>query len=290
MTGNEAHVLVQPDGRALSFADIGRADAEPILFCHSLPGARLMPAFASAILDKYGFRMITPDRPGFGFSDFVPGRKITDSARDIGLVADHLGLDRFRVLGVSAGSPYVLACCIEFPDRIEAAGIVSGVTMADEAGILHQAVPAPLHSAARRSRRVSSLLHGLLLVGMRKAPDKAIEGLAKTLSPSDQRVMAQPEAAAYVVDISREAGRNGARGWVYDDWLLNQPWDFSPADVPASVPLKLWWGADDSSTPVVSAEALVREIPHADLRVIPDCGHFGVMFDHLDIVLGDLRG
>ncbi len=289
MIGAEAHVLVQPDGRALSFSDIGPADGDAIMFCHSLPGARPLPSFAPAVLEQHGFRMITPDRAGFGFSDFVPGRTVMDSARDIGIVADHLGLDRFHVLGVSAGSPYVFACGIHFQDRVKAAGIVSGVTVADEAGILHQALPAPMHFAARRSRRVSSILHGLLLLGMRKAPDKAIEGLAKTLSPSDQLVMARPEPAAYVVDISLEAGRNGARGWVYDDWLLNRPWGFAHADFPASVPLKLFWGSDDSSTPVVSAEALVREIPHAELRILEDCGHFGVMFDHFDTVLSGLR-
>jgi pimeloyl-ACP methyl ester carboxylesterase len=233
--------------------------------------------------------MITPDRPGFGLSDFVAGRTVMDSARDIAVVADHLGLDCFRMLGMSAGSPYVLACCVRFPDRIQTAGIAAGLTMGDEAGVLRQAVPAPLHRAARRSLRVSGVLHRLLLLGMRKAPDKAIEALAKAFSPADQRVLARRDAAAYVVGISLEAGRNGARGWAYEDWLLNRPWGFSPAEVPASVPLKLWWGSDDSAMPVASAEALVREIPHAQLHVLEDCGHFGVLFEHLDVVMRELR-
>lgn len=268
---------------------MGPADGEPVLFCHSLPGARLVPEFGRAILDELGLRMIVPERPGFGFSDFVPGRTVMAGARDIAAVADFLGLDRFRVLGVSAGCPYVLACCLAFPERIQSAGIASGITSADEAGILHEAIPGPLHFAARRSRLASHVLHRLLILGMRRAPERAIEQLSRTLSAPDQSVMARPEAAAYVVAIALESARRGLRGWVYDDWLLNRPWGFAPDAISSRVPIKLWWGEHDMSAPVPSGEALARQIPHATFRVIEDCGHFGLMFEDIRTLLSELR-
>jgi pimeloyl-ACP methyl ester carboxylesterase len=247
-----------------------------------------MPTFATSLLDGLGMRMITPDRPGFGYSEFVPGRTIPDTARDVEIVADYLGLDTFYVLGVSAGAPYVLSCCIEFPDRIRGAGIVSGITPADEAGILHEAIPAALHVAARRSRRASFAMHHLLTVGMRQAPEKAMAGLSRTLSQADRDVLARPDASAYVLAISLEAARNGVTGWVYDDWLLNRPWGFSPASVPTRVPVKLWWGSEDQSAPVASGVKLAGQMPQATLTVIENCGHFGVMFEHIGTVLEEL--
>lgn len=288
MTELTARILRLDDGRTVSFGDVGPADGKPIMVCHSLPGARLLPAFAPALLDELGLRMITPDRPGFGFSEFVPRRTVADGARDVAVVADHLGLDTFHVFGVSAGCPYVLACCMEFPDRIRTAGIASGITPADQAGILHEAIPAPLNFAARRSRLASHVLHHLLILGMRNAPEKAMEGLRRTLSAPDRAVLARPDAGDYVLAMSLEAARHGVGGWVYDDWLLNRPWGFSPASVPARVPVRLWWGAQDQSATVASGRALAGQIPQAEFSVIEDCGHFGVMFEHVRMVLEEL--
>jgi pimeloyl-ACP methyl ester carboxylesterase len=75
---------------------------------------------------------------------------------------------------------------------------------------------------------------------------------------------------------------------VHDAWLLNRRWDFAPGCIPASVPLSFWWGDSDLATPLKHGRALAEQIPHATFRVFEDCGHFGVIFDHLRDVLTEL--
>ena len=52
--------------------------------------------------------MFTLERPGIGLSDPQPGRTLLDWPPDVAAFADAMRLDRFAVLGTSAGAPYAL--------------------------------------------------------------------------------------------------------------------------------------------------------------------------------------
>lgn len=119
-----------PDGRRLGFLDTaaltpGAMDpALPAIFYfHGFPGSRLEAAF----LPLDGCRLIGVDRPGYGLSDPAPERRLGDFARDVAALADHLGIARFAVLGVSGGAPYAAACAHALPGRVAAAGLVCGL-------------------------------------------------------------------------------------------------------------------------------------------------------------------
>jgi pimeloyl-ACP methyl ester carboxylesterase len=284
-----SQILDLPDGRSLCFAEYGVPDGAPVMFAHSIPGSRILPEHTRAAAAEAGLRIIVPERPGFGLSDFQPGRTISDTTRDSVALADALGIDRFRVLGASAGCAYALAMCAAFPERVERAAIMSGVTPQDYAGPLHGAVPAPVRVVLQNVRSVSALLHRLLIFGMRKDPERGVQGLASQLPPQDKQVLARPDASRFIVSTSLECAHRGVRGMVYDAWLLNRPWDFSPRAIPDSVPVSFWWGSDDTGTPVEHGRALASQIPHSTLQAFEDCAHFGVVFDHLSDVLEDLR-
>lgn len=285
-----SHVMSLPDGRLLSFATLGSTDGEPVIFCHSIPGSRLFPDPAVTMVEELGLRVIVPERPGFGLSDFQPGRTIRDTARDIGLLADALELDRFRVLGASSGCAYVLACCAEFPQRIERAGVMAGVTPEDYAGPLHAALPAQARYLLQRAMWASVMLHRLLVFGMSRDPDRAVQALARQLGPADQGVLKRPEAAQFVVSTTLEGSRRGVHGLAYDAFLLNRPWEIPLESIPPSLPLSFWCGDTDLATPLAHGRALAGRIPHATVRVFESCGHFGVFFDHLREILLELIG
>jgi len=63
-------IITLPDGRNLAFAEYGRANGEPVLFCHPAPGSRLhVSEDMSRVADEMGIWLIVPDRPGYGLSD-----------------------------------------------------------------------------------------------------------------------------------------------------------------------------------------------------------------------------
>ncbi|MBU2601745.1 MAG: alpha/beta hydrolase [Actinobacteria bacterium] len=97
------NTLELSDGRTLGFADYGRPDAVPVMLFHGTPGSRVYGLDDDHLLDKFGVRVVCPERPGYGLSDPDPGRTIRDWAADVKELADHLGLGRLHLAGESGG-------------------------------------------------------------------------------------------------------------------------------------------------------------------------------------------
>ncbi len=141
--------LTLSDGRNLAYAEFGDAHGRPVFFLHGQPGNRLFRHPDDGIASSLGIRLITVDRPGYGPSDFQPRRRLLDWPHDVGALADALGLDRFAVLGFSAGGPYAAVCACRIPHRITRVGLVDS------------APPMHLPEIRRGSPRLLRLNHAL---------------------------------------------------------------------------------------------------------------------------------
>ena len=116
------------DGGSVSYTEAGAPDGFPILYFHGAPGSRLDAAWLDNEFSNLGTRVVSADRPGIGGSSPSPGRAVEDWPRRIADLADRLGIDRFGVMGLSSGGPYVVACAALLPDRVVGAAVVAGVT------------------------------------------------------------------------------------------------------------------------------------------------------------------
>lgn len=110
--------LLAPDGRAIGIAEFGDLDGTPVLWCHGGPGSRLEPLWLDSDAAGAGLRVIGFDRPGYGWSDPLPGRSIRDVVDDMLVIADALSLDRFATVGCSTGGAYAIAAAALVPDRV----------------------------------------------------------------------------------------------------------------------------------------------------------------------------
>ena len=114
--------MILRDGRRLGYAEHGDPVGTPVFFFHGSAGSRLEhPADVCAT----GIRIISTDRPGHGLSDFQPGRKLIDWPDDVAQLAAHLGIDKFYILGWSAGGPHALACAYSLPERVAAVALAA---------------------------------------------------------------------------------------------------------------------------------------------------------------------
>jgi len=105
------------NGHRLAFCEWGAPDGAAVFYLHGIPGSRYLRHVGSVYGDAR-LRVITYDRPGYGLSDRVPARTVADTAADVAAIADHLGIPKFSVVGVSAGGVHAFAAAAGLPDRV----------------------------------------------------------------------------------------------------------------------------------------------------------------------------
>jgi pimeloyl-ACP methyl ester carboxylesterase len=111
------------DGRVLGYAEHGDPEGAPIIYNHPLPrGPQLQSRRACA--ESRRRAVVHLERPGIGLSIRAPGRTLADWPADVAEFAEALGIDRFAVVGVSAGGPYALSLAIALPERVTCVGLV----------------------------------------------------------------------------------------------------------------------------------------------------------------------
>jgi pimeloyl-ACP methyl ester carboxylesterase len=201
-------------GRRLGFDEYGPPDGRPILYFHGTPSARIeFNLFGDeALLASHNVRLIAPDRPGSGLSDFQPNRRISDWPQDVAALADHLELDRFTVLGYSGGGLYAATCALALPQRITRAGIVSGTAPFAVPGVADGIHPNSRNfmDLSHRKPWLSRLILRLMGLMTYLAPQKMIANAAASLPAADQAIVALPEFQAGFLAMIREAQRCGA--------------------------------------------------------------------------------
>jgi len=274
------------DGRSLGYAEYGNPDGRPLMFFHGTPGSRLfsLPQWD----DSSGpLRIIVPDRPGMGLSDYQPGRRLLDWPDDVAQLADHLELDRFAVAGVSGGGPHAMVCAYKLAERVIVAVSLSGAASMDVPDALEgmHAGNRTLMKLARTAPWLLSVLMWPTSRLMRAAPDKYMERMLKALPEADQRVLSDPDLMTRLRVSDTEATRNGIRGVVQETKVFVQPWGFSLGDI--KVPVQIWQGTEDRNVPVAMGERLGREIPNATVKILPGEGHM-LSIPHWDEIVHDL--
>ena len=262
-----------PDGRTLAYLERGDPAGAPVLFNHGTPGSRLDHHPDPAVYD--GVRFIAYDRPGYGRSDPRPGRTVAAASDDALALADHLGLERFGVLGVSGGGPHALACAALLGDHVRRACVHVGVAPSDDPGLDFLAGMADVNvtefTAARDGPEALADVLAPWLEEAERDPNGMIDTLAAELPEYDRDVLAEPAVRATLATSVAESVRQGSSGWIADDLAFASSWGFDLASV--GVPVRLWQGELDVLVPRAHGEYLARMIPEASFELIPGAGH-----------------
>jgi pimeloyl-ACP methyl ester carboxylesterase len=282
------YTLQLTDGRRLGFAVFGAPEGDPVFYSHGFPGSRLEAAFSAEAAVRLGLRIIAPDRPGYGLSDIEPRRTICDWPADVAALADHLGIERFGLLGVSGGAPYALACAALLPQRITAAAIVAGLGPTVARGATADMLA--LHRFFLKLFRHSPLLGALFYTPfshlLRRFPSAIFSLLAATAPMADREALGNAQYRRILTDSTREAFRSGGKGALRDLFLYTHPWNLPLENIVS--PLIIWHGEKDLTVPISMGRALARTIPHARSSFIPVEGHFSLPLRHTEAILSFL--
>ncbi|HSP28721.1 MAG TPA: alpha/beta fold hydrolase [Ilumatobacteraceae bacterium] len=228
-------ILALPDGRALTYTimgasgGIGPSGGPLVCYQHGAPGSRrellgLDDAFASA-----GVRVVTPDRPGYGGSTPHAGRTTADWADDVAALADHLGAERFAVIGLSSGGPYAVACAALLRDRVVGAVVAAGNTdmswPAARDGYLDSelAIMALDDADAAVARCIELYGHD----GAGFFGSGFVDG-EMDLGRADNAWLADESNSTAFSNSMDEAFRQSVVGYAHDIWVQGRAWTFDP--------------------------------------------------------------
>ena len=280
--------LTLRDGRRIGYAEFGATGGRPVLYCHGFPASRLDGRLGHQAALRLGLRLIAPDRPGYGLSDYQPGRRISDWPRDVLELADTLSLDRFAVLGISGGAPYAVVSAAALADRIPAVGIVGGLGRTDlrENSERMNRFARLSFALARRTPRLSQLVNRGIAPALRGSPRWMLKLLSGNLPPPDRKVLSDPATFAIFADAFQEAFRQGGRGAALELTLFAQPWETTLESI--RVPCHLWHGEQDTTVPLEMGRWLARSVPGCRATFLPEDGHFSLPVNHIDEILRTL--
>ena len=285
MTATREATLVRlDDGRQLSFSEIGDPNGTPVFAFHGTPGSYRMFGPMEAAARRLGVRLIAPDRPGYGHSDYVSGRRLLDWPRDVVAIADFLGIAKFGVFGLSGGGPHAAVCAHQLAPRLLGAAIVCGIaetlTSDDARGMMP--MNRLLSALARRSQWFAWPIFALLTLGLRFFGPQLMRSMTRQLPAPDRRVLEQPAVLAAFLEEGRRAARTTARATAQDFALFTRPWGFRLEDI--AIPVDVFCGELDINVPVEHGRKQADRIPNAKLHYFADAAHL-LIFEHLDEVL-----
>jgi pimeloyl-ACP methyl ester carboxylesterase len=260
----DTHELTLPDGRRVTYADHGDPAGPVVLECVGTPQSRLPFPGQAELAAELGFRMLVPDRPGFGGSDPQPGRTLEDWPADAAALLDALGVDRFAVLGGSGGGPYAVACGVLLGERVTRVALIAPAEPADAPA--HGFVPAQDPVALReRGETIARLA--------RDEPAGLAAFFAPDLSDTDREQQAAEVPATVAAGLAnlREAFRQGADAYVEDHTINGSDWGHLLSRL--TRPTRIWQGDDDNNVPAEATRWLADRIPGAELTIVPGAGH-----------------
>lgn len=266
------------DGRDLSFLTGGDLEGIPVFFFHGAPGSRFV--FSDQDISELPPRVfwIFPERPGYGLSTPQPHRALTGWPTDVIELADQLGIERFAVAGHSGGGPHALVCAWKYPSRVFSAFLFAS--------------PAPVESIRATKGMVfgnrinfflGSRMQWLVRYLMRSAaktmlnnPEKFLDAVTRQMCPSDrvimENVMKNENQREFLIKGIKEAYRQGSEAQFIDGQVMmsTRPWGFALSEI--KVPVHVWHGEEDTLV-TASMASRFREIPNANVRMIPNAGH-----------------
>jgi pimeloyl-ACP methyl ester carboxylesterase len=263
-------VLELADGRTMQWSEFGAPDGAPVLSCHGGLLCRFDVEPCAAAFAAAGLRVLSPDRPGVGGSDRVPGHSTADWVDDARQLLDSLGLERVAVTGWSLGGQYAAAVAARLRERVSALALVAACPPLDDHHRFGE-LNAMDRRLARLSQRSAPLARAAFTTTARLgrgSPLRLARFEAKHSPASDAAVI---EAHGEWLGVAMGEGARDGAGMVDEYRAFVGPWGFSLDEV--AVPTTVHQGTADALVPPKWADVLVAGIAGAALTTYDGEGH-----------------
>lgn len=284
---NTNQILELKDGRELGFAEYGVQDGIPVFHFNGSGGSRLERPANPNILTELGIRYISIDRPGHGNSTPKQDRELLDWPEDVTCIADHLTIEKFHVLGWSAGGPHALVCAYKMPERVISGAIVSGLGPADRPNPYegYQGFLKLLMILGRKFPKLVYVFRRIAAKQINNPSEKMGDKFVKSLPEVDQKPFENSAVKEMLIANIKEGYKQGGEGPARDDIIINSPWKFDIREIQTR--FDIWQGDSDANVPINQGKYQASLLPKNNFHVLKNRGHM-LLLDEWKTVLSEL--
>lgn len=268
---NSPHSLyTMQSGRSLAYCEYGDPEGLPVIYFHDSGSSRLECEFFHYSAKSLGYRLISIDRPGIGYSDFHRYDCASNFCQDVLHIADFLGLEQFAVMSLGSGGVFALSLAHIAPQRVKYLLNLSGIPVS-----VFQESANHSYGGSVLSEIAPTVVKLLVKIRHQFFPDSPqthINRLSDRLCYSDRKALGDPRVLRTIKEDLRESTRQGYRGVAQDVSLVFRKLDFRLSQV--RVPVIVWQGERDNLSARSDSEFLVRCVPQAKLHCVRSRGRF----------------
>lgn len=254
-------VTVPSIGQRVRVLSAGSGD--PLLFVHG--GLGIAAQFVPLMAELGGYRMLAPDRPGYGLSDPFSYRGCDLREHAVGFIGDVLdgcGVERTPIVANSMGGLWALWFALEYPERVSAL-----VLLGCPALLLGTSAPLPMRVLGMRgvNRLMSKMPSGdhrrvLKMLGESDAAAELPAEYLETMELSDRLPEFWPTSLSLLEGVLRARGARPGVGLNGGDLQK------------LAMPVYFIWGARDPFGPPSVGERAAAAVPDGRLSEV-EAGH-----------------
>jgi pimeloyl-ACP methyl ester carboxylesterase len=268
--------FVMRTGRKLEVWEYGDEAGHPVFFFHGLIGSHHQASYIADQARRARLRIIAPNRPGVGASEFTRRRNPLDAVGDVEDLAAALKLDEFSLIGISGGTPYALATLHCLAARVRTITIISGMGPMHLAGAL-----SGMDGRRRIVLELGSRSSHAGMWGFQRASDRFkadphgfLDRLVATWSIADQHVFERKSIRdLFMKDLHQVFTEGIGPATLAQELRIYGDFGFSLRELPSDKRITLWHGLSDNIVPPVMAWKVARALPNCEAHFVPG-GHF----------------
>ena len=282
--------LTLPDGRRLTYHDMGPRNGNPVLFSHMgscmvrWPGAMVKMAYA------HNLRVLCPIRAGYGQSDALPrdADVFAATSGDVAFLVDQLGIVRLPYAVLGTDFPLAADLASRYPDLISAViGIggrpcLPGGAQIEGSGLWQRFFV----RAARHNPKLLEFASGAVMAMSRRiGPEAMLRRLCKD-SPADLALLDRPEilpVLAANIDVMATKTDSPGRAFAQEFQAFHSDWSSLMQGL-RPVPVQIFLADQDPTIAIDALSELERAYPWIGFEVVPDTG-LALLFQRPDKIL-----
>jgi pimeloyl-ACP methyl ester carboxylesterase len=264
------HRTVSVDGLSIFYREAGPPGAPAVLLLHGFPSSsfmyrNLIPPLAQR------YRVIAPDYPGFGQSEFPPASRYSYTfeqlARTMQRFTEVVGAQRYALYIQDYGAPIGLRMALAHPERVTALIVQNGNAYAEGLSAGWDPLRAYWQQPTQRNRE--GLRGWLTAEGIRQqyvagVPQELLERFSPDTWTLDWSLLQRPGNIDVQLDLFGDYQHNVALYPRFQQLFRERQF-----------PTLIVWGRHDVFFTLAGAEAYRRDLPNAQLRLL-DAGHFAL--------------